>query len=64
MIRISTRADGRRLLSGFGKIRIEAAKKPSVKIADNRVLEIKVTPAMGLAGRPSSERIAYAAGAR
>ena len=64
VIRIAGRADGRKLLSNFGKIRIEAAKKPSVKITDNKVLEIKVTPAMGLAGRPSSERIAYAAGAR
>lgn len=64
IIRISARSDGRRLLSNFGKIRIEAAKKPSVSISDKRVLEIRVTPAMGLAGRPSSERIAYAAGAR
>lgn len=64
VIRLADRADGRKLLSNFGKIRIEAAKKPSVKISDKRVLEIKVTPAMGLAGRPSSERIAYAAGAR
>jgi hypothetical protein len=64
VIRIAQRADGRKILANFGKIRIESAKKPSVKIADNKVLEIKVTPSMGLAGRPSSERIAYAAGAR
>ena len=36
----------------------------AVQITDNKVLEIRVTPSMGLAGRPSSERIAYAAGAR
>ncbi len=64
VIRISARGDGRRVLSSFGKINIQAAKKPSVKITDKRVLEIRVTPSMGLAGRPSSERIAYAAGAR
>ncbi len=64
VIRIAARADGRKLLGNFGKIRIEAGKKPSVKISDHRVLEIHVTPSMGLAGRPSSERIAYATGAR
>ncbi len=64
VIRIAARDDARRILGNFGKIRIEAAKKPSVKISENRVLEIRVTPSMGLAGRPSSERIAYAAGAR
>ena len=64
VIRIAARDDGRKILGSFGKIRIEAAKKPSVKLTDKKVLEIHVTPSMGLAGRPSSERIAYAAGAR
>lgn len=64
VVRIAERGDGRKILSSFGKITIQEAKKPSVKINDKRVLEIRVTPSMGLAGRPSSERIAYAAGAR
>jgi hypothetical protein len=64
VIRIAARRDGHNILGNFGKIRIGSGKRPSVKIADDKVLEIKVTPSMGLAGRPSSERIAYAAGAR
>ena len=63
-IRIASRADARKIFSNFDKISIASAKKPSVKVTDKRVLEIRVTPSMGLAGRPSSERIAYAAGAR
>ena len=64
IIRIAARDDARKILSRFGQISIAAAKKPSVKLTDKRVLEIRVTPSTGLAGRPSSERIAYAAGAR
>ena len=56
VVRIAAREDGRRILGNFGKIRIEAAKKPSVKLTDKKVLEIRVTPSMGLVGRPSSER--------
>jgi hypothetical protein len=64
VIRIAARSDGRKILGNFSKISIATAKKPSVKVTDKKVLEIRVTPSMGLAGRPSSERIAYAAGAR
>jgi hypothetical protein len=63
VVRIAQRVDGHKLLSGFGKISIAPAKKPSVKL-EKTVLEIRVAPQMGLAGRPSSERIAYAVGAR
>ncbi len=63
VIRVSQRGDGKKLLAGFGKININSAKKPSVKV-DHNVLEIRVTPAMGLAGRPSSERIVRAVSTR
>ena len=63
VVRIAQRVDGHKLLSAFGKISIAPAKKPSVKV-EKTVLEIRVAPKMGLAGRPSSERIAYAVGAR
>jgi hypothetical protein len=63
VVRMAQRGDGKKLLGAFGKISIKPGKKPSVKV-DKSVLEIRVTPEMGLAGRPSSERIAYAVGAR
>ena len=63
VVRVAQRVDGKKLLGGFGKISIQPGKKPSVKV-EKTVLEIRVTPSMGLAGRPSSERIAYAVGAR
>lgn len=59
IVRMAQRVDGKKLLNNFGKISIRPGKKPSVKI-DKKVLEIRVTPEMGLAGRPSSDRIVHA----
>jgi hypothetical protein len=61
IVRMSQRADGKKLLKNFGKISIAEAKRPSVKLHKS-VLEIRVTPDLGLAGRPSSERIVHALG--
>jgi len=60
---IAQRLDGRKLLAKFNKISIESAKKPSVKV-ERKVLEVRVAPSQGFAGRPSSEKIARAIAAR
>ena len=59
VVRLAQREDGKKLLKGFGKIRIGQGKKPSAKV-EKHVLEIRVTPSMGMAGRPSSDRRARA----
>jgi len=61
VIRLAQQADGRKFLQSFGKISIAEGKRPSVKI-HRTVLEIRVAPQMGLAGRPSSEKIIHALG--
>jgi hypothetical protein len=63
VVHVAQRVDGKKILANFSKIDIDSAKKPSVKL-EHSVLEIRVTPSQGLAGRPSSERIARAIGAR
>lgn len=56
-LRVADRPDGRYLLSGIGKVQFLEGKKPSASVRDG-ALWITVAPSMGLAGRPSSERIA------
>jgi len=63
MVRMSRHANGRSVLSRIEKIFIAQGKRPDAAI-NKGVLVITVRPDMGIAGRPSSERIAYAVGGR
>ena len=54
--RMAQRKDGRMLLAKFDRVFIAAGPRPTA-IIKNRVLVITVSPGMGYAGRPSSERI-------
>jgi len=60
---IARRADARALLARFKKVRLVEGRKPSA-VVQKGVMQITVTPADGLAGRPSSERIVAAADKR
>lgn len=61
--RIARRADAKTILGRIGKIRLVEGRKASASLQQG-VIEIMVSPADGLAGRPSSERIMAAAGTR
>lgn len=63
MGRMSRHPNGKSVLARIEKIFIAQGKRPDAEI-ENGVLVITVRPDMGIAGRPSSERIAHAAGAR
>ncbi len=56
IIRLAARDDGRRLLARIGRVRFSEGKKASASLKDG-ILRIVVSPAQGLAGRPSSDRI-------
>ncbi|WP_293677638.1 DUF4908 domain-containing protein [uncultured Phenylobacterium sp.] len=56
IIRLSQRADGRRFLGRFSRVRFEEGKKAGASLKDG-VLRIVVAPRQGLAGRPSSDKI-------
>jgi hypothetical protein len=56
IIRLSQRADGRRFLARFNRVRFEEGKKASATLNEG-VLRIIVAPRQGLAGRPSSDKI-------
>jgi hypothetical protein len=58
--RMSRRPDAAQILSRFRQVRLDEGRRPGVIVA-NGLLQITVTPALGLAGRPSSERIVSAA---
>ncbi len=64
MMRLSRRADGRALLSRISKIVIEQGARPGVMMDRAGAIHITVVPSMLLLGRPSSDRICFAAGAR
>ncbi len=57
IVRIARRGDGRELLSRVQKVRLTAGRRSDVRLRDG-VMEIWLQPAAGIAGRPSSERIA------
>ena len=59
IIRLSRRPDGRAALARVKQVRLNEGRKPGVELAGG-VMKITVAPAQGLAGRPSSERIAAA----
>lgn len=56
--RLSRRADGAALLAKIQRVVIVEGARPAVALRAGTLL-IAVTPALGVAGRPSSERIAY-----
>lgn len=63
MVHMSRTAGGRNALVRIEKIFVAQGKRPSVAV-QNGVLVVTVRPDMGIAGRPSSQRIAAAAGVR
>ena len=62
LFRLAEQAGGRPV-GRFSLVLFEEGKKPAAMLKDN-VLRIVVSPAQGLAGRPSSKRIIKAAGAK
>ncbi len=54
--RIAQSRDGRQVLDRFRKVELVEGRRPAATVG-GEVLRITVTPAQGLAGRPSSERI-------
>ena len=63
MISLSGRPGGHAILARLGSIAIEPAERAAVMLR-GRVVTITVNPSLGFAGRPSSERILLALGAR
>jgi hypothetical protein len=63
MIVAAERPHGHAILARVGTIAISAGQHPAVALR-GRVVAITVNPDMGFAGRPSSERILLALGAR
>jgi hypothetical protein len=63
VVRLSRRPDGRSLLGRLKKVKLVEGKKPAVTLHGSE-MRITVSPDDGLAGRPSSNRIMQAAGAR
>lgn len=64
MGRMARHPNGKTVLGRIEKIFVAQGKKPDAHIDKQGVLVVTVRPDMGIAGRPSSERIAHAAGAR
>ena len=60
VVRMTHRPDSRTLLTRFKQVKLAEGRKPAVELAHGS-LTITVTPTLGLAGRPSSERIVAAA---
>lgn len=63
MMHLSRTPNGRNALGKIEKIFVAQGKKPSASV-ENGVLVVTVRPDMGIAGRPSSQRIAMAMGVR
>lgn len=57
--RFSARADSRAVLSRLSTVRITIGRSPAVIVAGD-TLEVMLAPQLGVAGRPSSERIVRA----
>jgi hypothetical protein len=60
VMRMAHRADGRTLVARLKQVRLGEGRRPSAQMVGG-ALQIVVTPAQGLAGRPSSEKILAAA---
>ena len=63
MISLSGRPGGHAILARLGVVAIEQSNRSTV-VLRGRVVSVTVNPALGFAGRPSSERILMALGAR
>jgi hypothetical protein len=63
VVRLSRRPDGRNLLGRLKKVKLVEGSKPAVALHGSE-MRITVSPDDGLAGRPSSDKIMQAAGAR
>ena len=63
LINLSERQGGHAILRRLGSVAIQPTGKSTV-VLRGRVVTISVNPALGYAGRPSSERILLALGAR
>jgi hypothetical protein len=63
MVDLAGRPGGHAILARLGSIAIQTGNHPAVALR-GRVVTISVDPALGFAGRPSSERILQALGAR
>ena len=61
IIRITKRPDAKEVLPRIGKVRLVEGHKAQAQVSRG-VVQITVSPADGLAGRPSSDRIIAAAG--
>jgi hypothetical protein len=61
VVALSGRADGRPILARISKIAFNIGARPTVMFRDG-VVQITLVPALGIAGRPSSRRIASALG--
>ena len=62
-MRLAADSEGRQVLSGVDKVTLVEGRRPGASLRGGVIL-ITVTPEDGMAGRPSSERILAAAGAR
>jgi hypothetical protein len=60
VVRMTKRADSRRLLDRIAKVRLVEGRRASAQLAQG-VLEVTVAPPQGVAGRPSSDRIVQVA---
>lgn len=63
VVRLAADPDGRQALSSVDKVTLVEGRRPGASLRGGVIL-ITITPEDGLAGRPSSERILAAAGAR
>lgn len=63
VVRIAKRPDAKSILGRIAKIQLVEGRKAAASLQQG-VVQITVSPNEGLAGRPSSERIMAAAGAR
>lgn len=64
VVRLARVAEGRAILARIRHVELVEGKKPQAKLGKSGSLQITVAPAQGLAGRPSSERIAAAVSER
>lgn len=64
VVRMTRKRSSRKFVDKIAKIVIGEGRRPEATMSAEGVVRISVTPDLGLAGRPSSERVAYAAGDR
>ena len=63
VVALSADSEGRAILARVARVEILRGGRPSASLRGG-VVDITVTPALGVAGRPSSQRILFAVGAR